>query len=239
MPQFLVSKEDIDKDSASAIISGDEAKHLTSSLRARVGESVLIFDGEGQRWAGVIEGISQGAVAIRTLKELQSSEPLRQVVLVQSLIKGDRWEWLLEKATELGVTKIVPLKAKHSVVEIANAKVEKKISRWRKILLAASKQCERGKIPQITEPVGPDEFFKALGPPTLGETRFVLAERHADEAAYDSGRGDIILAIGPEGGWSEEELVAFTASKFIKLSLGSRILRSETAALAALAKLTN
>jgi len=237
MPQFLVDKEDIDRSAGHATIRGEEARHLISSLRARAGDPVMIFNGEGGRWQGEISAVLQGEVSIINLNDLPDGEPKAEVILAQSLIKGERWEWLLEKATELGATKIVPLNAKHSVVSISDGKAEKKMSRWNKLLLAAAKQCERGRIPQIAPPIDLNKFLKELGPPTLGEARFVLAERYEDDKNPINEGGSIVIAIGPEGGWDAEEIEALSSYGFVKLSLGRRILRSETAALAALSKL--
>jgi 16S rRNA (uracil1498-N3)-methyltransferase len=235
MPQFLLQPEDIDETSRTATVRGEEAHHLARVFRVREGERVLLFDGAGSRWEGTVARAAAEEVQVNGLSLLPSGEPGRDLWLLPSLVKGERWEWLLEKAVELGATRILPLLAGHGVARPGD-RAETKLSRWRKCLLAAAKQCERGCIPRIDPPLPVNDLVGNLPSLPAGESRFLLAARGSSTALrIPLGASRVLLAVGPEGGWTEGEEQAFLATGFSAASLGPRILRSETAALAALA----
>jgi 16S rRNA (uracil1498-N3)-methyltransferase len=157
------------------------------------------------------------------------------VHLIQALLKGDRWEWLLEKAVELGATRITPVVTGHTVARPGEGRSGDKLERWRKRALAAAKQCERGIVPEIDPPVPLDKFLKTLPAPEEGESRRAFLERAGEEPPAPAHPGAVIrLAVGPEGGWTEQEIAQLAAAGFRGAGLGPRILRGETAALAAL-----
>jgi 16S rRNA (uracil1498-N3)-methyltransferase len=216
-------------------VRGEEARHLGRVLRAREGERVLLFDGKGRRWEGIIARTAAEEVRVTGLAALPSGEPGRDLWLLASLVKGERWEWLLEKAVELGATRILPLLAEYGVARPGD-RAEAKLDRWRKCLLAAAKQCERGRIPRLDAPLTASSLVGSLPPLPPGEVRFLLAARGSPPALHVPPQAPrVLLAVGPEGGWTEAEEKAFLAAGFTAASLGPRILRSETAALAALA----
>jgi 16S rRNA (uracil1498-N3)-methyltransferase len=232
MSQFLANPVDVDASTGTVLLRGEEAHHLARVTRARPGDRVRLFDGTGNRWEGVLDRHDRETSTISRLIPLPANEPPHPLVLAAGLVKVDRWEWMIEKAVELGATTIVPLACARSQVKAAEA--ARKSSRWEKIILSAAKQCERGIIPELCPPLTADEFVNELAPPASGETRWVLVERA--EAAWPTSAGMAkTVALGPEGGFSDEETELFAAAGFTPATLGSRILRSETAALAALA----
>jgi 16S rRNA (uracil1498-N3)-methyltransferase len=235
MPQFLVFPDDVDAEAGEARLRGEEARHLLAVLRARPGDLVLVFDGLGNRWSGrlrEVRGPEQEAW-LGDLTPLPPNEPSVEITLVQSVPKGDRWEWILEKATELGVVRIAPVYSSRSVTAVSHSRRGPKSARWRGIAAAAAKQCERARIPVVEPPVELSAFLSGLRKPSHGEARVVLAERFTGEAALPSEPLETaLLAVGPEGGWAPHEMEAFRLADFIPLGFGPRILRSETAALA-------
>lgn len=238
MPQFLVSPNNVDPVGGQAVVTGAEARHLALAFRARPGDRVFLFDGAGRRWCARVCEVAPEAVRLDGLEGAPSNESRLEVTLVQSVPKGDRWTWVLEKATELGVTRIVPVRSRFSVAVYAEDQGAAKVRKWQALAAAAAKQCERGHLPAVGHPTDLARFLASLEPPAPGEARVVLAERSAREGPLPSGAVErAVLAVGPEGGWAPDELDAFGRSGFVALSLGPRILRSETAAVAGVAAL--
>lgn len=236
MPQFLVKPADVDAASAAATLRREEAHHLIHVLRARHGDSVALFDGRGGRWAGVIGEIETGVVHVHGLRRLPGNESGLEIELIQGLPKGERWEWVLEKGTELGVTRFRPIYSEHSVARLSDARADDRRLRWRRIVLAAAKQCERGRLPEVEPPAALSAALPALGPPRPGETRILLTERLLSRRRgppLPSRPTLVRLAVGPEGGWSSADQEWFASAGFLPHSLGTRILRTDTASLAA------
>lgn len=214
-----------------AAITGSHAEHLIRVLRARVGQEFDIGVRDAA-FKGRISRILDQRVEFQ-LSELLPSSELRDVTLVLAIIKFDRMEWAIEKCTELGVTRIVPLAAKRSGVHLASASL-KRMERWRRIAREAAEQSRRSSPPQIQEPIKPKQ---AAALP--GDTRIFLSESENDmslgKALQIKPTGELVLATGPEGGWTEAEQELFRGSGWISVSLGRTILRAETAAIAATA----
>lgn len=236
MPQFLLHPEDVVPAVGRAVLRGAEAHHLVRVHRARRGQGVDVFDGRGNRWRGTLESVGPSEAVLVDLKALPSNEPPGEVWLVQSLPKGDRWSWLLAKGTELGVTRFLPVRSERTVAGADRDHDEGRASRWAALAAAAAKQCERGAIPRVAALAPLAECVERLGPPSAGEVRLWLAERGEPG---DLPRGGpavrVILAVGPEGGWTPGERSLFRGAGFGELTLGPRILRAETAALASVA----
>ena len=215
-----------------AALTGAHADHLLRVLRARVGQEFDIA-GNGTVRRGRIVTIHEGRVEFELGEEVPVS-PAFELTLLLAVFKFDRMEWAIEKCTELGVSRIVPVIAHRTDAHLASAAV-KRSERWRRIALQASEQSRRAVPPEIAAPV---KLQDAVG--GTGALRVVLSESEEQTllrevlAAFFSG-GDILLAIGPEGGWAEEELNLFQKSGWISASLGSTVLRAETAAIAATA----
>ncbi len=213
-----------------AALLGAHADHLVRVLRARTGQEFDIAAGSTVR-RGRITSIAPDRVEFELAEEVPAAAAAN-ITLVLSIFKFDRMEWAIEKCTELGVARIVPAIARRTDAHLASA-AAKRTERWRRIALQAAEQSRRSVPPEITDPV---KLQDALSLP--GATRIVLSEseQHTQlRDALQSAEQDVLLAIGPEGGWTEEELHLFQEDKWISASLGPTILRAETAAIAATA----
>ncbi|MGA2096246.1 MAG: RsmE family RNA methyltransferase [Candidatus Acidiferrum sp.] len=227
--RFFVEKYE----GTSAVIEGDTAHHLGHVLRAQKDQLYELSDGT-EAWLGRIESVGRDRVEFVLLEPLPGPQLSAEVTLLLSVVKFDAFEWAIEKATELGVGSIVPLAAARSEKGLLAA-AEKRSQRWKKILLEASQQSRRLRVPVLEALAKPGHAFGAPG----DSFRVMLSER-ADAPSLrkvlvgvKSGRAT--LAIGPEGGWTDEEIDSARAAGFQEASLGQLILRTETAVVAALA----
>ncbi len=217
-----------------AEISGDDARHLTRVLRVEAGQRYEISDNHNV-YLAEIETARKEHVSFRTLEKLALPEPRVRLILCAALIKFDHFEWMIEKATELGVSEIVPVETIRGERGLERA-AYKRVERWRRIALEASQQSRRAFLPEVSEP---EPLRDALA--REASYRFALDENPAApplNAALPTTRisqDAVSLLIGPEGGWTEQERAEFTAALWTPVSLGPLILRAETAALAALA----
>lgn len=218
-----------------ATMQGEAAHHLGRVLRAQPGQLYELSDGT-KVWLGRIETVSRDSVEFSLVEEIAAHQPPLQTTLLLSVVKFDSFEWALEKATELGVSRIVPLAAARSEKALLAA-AGKRAERWRKLLLEASQQSRRMQLPVLEAVAAPEAAFAAnregLGvflseAPDAKPLREVLRNRETKSA---------VLAIGPEGGWTEAEFAAARAAGFQGASLGRLILRTETAVVASLAAL--
>jgi 16S rRNA (uracil1498-N3)-methyltransferase len=213
-----------------AALTGEHADHLIRVLRAHVGQQFDIATGSTVR-RGTITNLREGRVEFDLGEELPQALS-RNVSLLLSIFKFDRMEWAIEKCTELGVGKIVPVIARRSDAHLVSA-APKRLERWRKIALQAAEQSRRAGPAEITPPL---KFQDALK--FCGSLRILLNESEQQESLLEVVSRhrmdtDILLAIGPEGGWTEDELQLFGNEGWISASLGTTILRAETAAIAA------
>jgi 16S rRNA (uracil1498-N3)-methyltransferase len=216
-----------------AEIGGDDARHLTRVLRVEAGQRYEISDNRVV-YLAEIETARKERVIFRTLERLPIVEPPVSMTLCAAIVKFDHFEWMIEKATELGVSRIVPMISVRTERGLDKA-APKRLERWRRIGLEASQQSRRAHLPEIAEPARWREalairaaYCYALDENTAAP---LPAAFPADRRASDS----VALLIGPEGGWTEEERSEFGAAGWAAVSLGPSILRAETAALAALA----
>jgi 16S rRNA (uracil1498-N3)-methyltransferase len=215
-----------------AFLVGAHAQHLSHVLRARIGQEFDITAGNKVR-RGRITAITPDRVEFELGAEIPAPFTV-QVTLVLSIFKFDRMEWAIEKCTELGAARIVPAIARRTEAHLATA-AAKRVDRWRRIALQAAEQSRRVSPPEISPPL---KLKDAAALP--GSLRIVLSETETDVMLKDvlqshSNDGVVILALGPEGGWTNEELKLFQEAGWISASLGSTILRAETAAIASLA----
>jgi 16S rRNA (uracil1498-N3)-methyltransferase len=222
--------DEVSGDHASLV--GEHADHLVRVLRARVGQEFDIATGEAVRRGRIIS--MENARVEFELGEEVSASPLAEITLVLAIFKFDRMEWAIEKCTELGVSRIVPVIARRTDSHLAAASA-KRVERWQRIVRQASEQSRRVAPPEIVAPL---KVSEAMNLPAA--LRIVLAESEERTQLRDvvkpSAAGDgIILAVGPEGGWTEGELQSFQQSGWISASLGDTILRAETAAITATA----
>jgi len=208
------------------------ASHLAKVLRARVGDELILFSGDGREYLGAVESVRGARVtaSIGHGSAVDRESPLA-VTLVQCVPRGDRMDFIVQKATELGVARIVPVLSHRSVVRLHESQAESKAAHWRAVALNACEQCGRNRLPSIAAPVA---LLNYLGDSTATSPRLVLepdTESGGDAAVQGTA---VEIAIGPEGGFAAEELDAFRLAGFVRLRLGPRILRTETAAIAAL-----
>lgn len=213
-----------------AALTGDHADHLARVLRARVGQEFDIAAGPSVR-RGRIVSVSANRVEFELGEEVPAATPAR-ITLLLAIFKFDRMEWAIEKCTELGVSQIVPIIARRTDAHLGAA-AAKRVERWRRIALQATEQSRRAAPPEISDPIKLSDALDAIA-----GLRIVLAETEAQTRLGDAllsatPGGEVILAIGPEGGWTLDELLLFDKSSWISASLGSTILRAETAAIAA------
>jgi 16S rRNA (uracil1498-N3)-methyltransferase len=218
-----------------AVMEGEAAHHLGRVLRAQVGQLYELSDGE-RVWLGQIESVSRDRVQFALVEELPAVHPAVDATLLLAVVKFDAFEWALEKATELGVSKIVPLAAERSEKALLAAAV-KRTGRWKKILMEASQQSRRVRVPVLGEVVKAEGAFNSR----QDGLRVIFSERASASPLRKALQGrqstKAALAIGPEGGWTDSEFTAAESGGFLEASLGRLILRTETAVVAALASL--
>ena len=225
-------------DEATATIVGAQAEHLARVLRTQPGMEADVVAG-GHVFHAEVAAITPREVRFNLIAELEA-DPALPLTLVLAIYKFDRMEWAIEKATELGVAAIAPVIARRTEKHLAEA-AEKRTERWRRIVIESSQQSRRSDVPLIHEPASLSSRVRAAS----AATRIVLAEQERtttlcnalNEAVAAAGTEmpTLEIAIGPEGGWAPEEEALFDANGWRAASLGPRILRAETAAIAALA----
>jgi 16S rRNA (uracil1498-N3)-methyltransferase len=217
----------------------DTAAHLAKVLRARAGDELILFNGDGREFNGAIEAVrgSRVAASVGDGRQMNRESPL-SITLVQCIPRGDRMDFIVQKATELGVARIVPVLSQRSVVRLDKNQAESKANHWRAVAVSACEQCGRNRLPAI-EAAQPLLSYLGESAPGSG-LRLVLEPEsapHESIAAQGPGGIEILeaeIAIGPEGGFASDELEAFRVAGFSQAGLGPRILRTETAAIAAL-----
>ncbi len=209
--------------SSVAALEGDE-RHHAHVLRIREGEEVELFDGKGSNWIARYESPD----AVHLLREAENREPAAEIRLAMSIIQLDKFELVLQKGTELGVSAFIPLIAAR--IEVRPERYSGKAERWQKIIFEAVKQCGRSRIPTLEVPANFDDVIARPGPKLVFD---------ADAPPTTGHRPPTTILIGPEGGWSERELDAARKAGADFQRLGPRRLRAETAAIAALARFAN
>jgi 16S rRNA (uracil1498-N3)-methyltransferase len=229
-------------DEATATLVGAQAEHMARVLRAQPGMEADVVAG-GHVFHAQVAAVTAEEVRFNLISELEA-DPALPVTLVMAVYKFDHMEWAIEKATELGVASIAPVIARRTEKHLAQA-AAKRAERWRRIVHEAAKQSRRSDVPIIFDPAPLATRVRVASEATNGISRIVLAEqertttlRHALKeamAAAGTETPTIEIAIGPEGGWAPEEEALFDANGWSAASLGPRILRAETAAIAALA----
>ena len=214
-----------------AVLTGTHADHLVRVLRARIGQEFdIVADGVVHR--GQVASIGDGRVEFELGEEIPAEPSSLQLTLLLAIFKFDRMEWAIEKCTELGAARIVPLIARRTDSRLVSASA-KRVERWRRIAVQAAEQSRRASPPEIADPT---KLKDALT--ITAKLKIVLCEAeeqaHLRDISLDA-ENDVLLAIGPEGGWTQDELHQFQKGGWISASLGSTILRAETAAIAATA----
>ena len=220
------------------VLKGNVAQHLGRVLRSRSGAHIALFNGDGQEFAAQVLTVSKGEVSVDVgaAATPQTESPV-YTTLGLCLSKGDRFDWAIQKATELGVGAIAPLQSERVDFSIPPDRMEKRIAHWQQIAISACEQCGRVKVPSITPPQSLAVWVENVS----AEQKWVLhCADNTDASASAMTPGtprDAALLIGPEGGLTDQEFAAASAEGFQLLQLGPRVLRTETAPAAALSVL--
>jgi 16S rRNA (uracil1498-N3)-methyltransferase len=212
----------------------EAAHHAIKVLRMNDGDEVTLFDGRGGEWIGRLHRVGKGvAVALESFDDTDREPPLA-ITLVQGLPAADKMDWIIQKSVELGVAAVRPVACRRSVIRLSGERMERRVAHWQSVAIAACEQCRRNRVPAVSLLVDLPQF--------LGETpgdngmRLILAPA-AEQRLAELPRptGPVTMLIGPEGGFEEGELAAVASAGFQAVSLGPRVLRTETAGIAALA----
>ncbi|MBN2269298.1 MAG: 16S rRNA (uracil(1498)-N(3))-methyltransferase [Sedimentisphaerales bacterium] len=236
MNRFFISKSDIRGDEV--VLTGQQAHQIRNVLRMTSGERIIVLDNTGCEYEVVLTGVDKQEVAGRIdSRHVGAGEPDVQIVLYQSLLSRVKFELVLQKCTEVGVSRFTPIITQRSVIRKGDTVTPKKLDRWRAIITEAAEQSHRTRIPELAPPVRFDEVLSQLN----AFDRCLIASPHEQQISLQKAlRGGnrnepqtIALLIGPEGGFTEEELRLAIDAGALPVSLGPRILRTETAAIVA------
>jgi 16S rRNA (uracil1498-N3)-methyltransferase len=218
-------------------LDGKKAHHIINVLRCKIGQNLILFDGLNTEYGVVIEKIEKKHLWLAITKEtiVQRESPL-YIHLIQGISKGERMDLVVQKATELGVSRITPIYTQHGAVSLSTDRMQKKEEHWKNIMISACEQCGRNTIP-ICDPI--QSFTEALEPCDNEQSARWILNPYKGEAKAVSPLSlkSAQLLIGPEGGFSSFEVSQAHEAGFISLQLGPRVLRTETAAIAAITTL--
>ena len=208
------------------------AAHLAKVLRLRSGDDLILFAGDGREFAAAVESVrgTRVTAAVGDGREIDRESPLA-ATLVQCIPRGDRMDWIVQKATELGVARIAPVLSARSVVRLDASQAASKAAHWRAVAVSACEQCGRNRLPVIE---APRPLLHYLGDSRPLGTRLLLEPEPGAHGTLETLGTAVEIAIGPEGGFAAEELEAFRVCDFRPVRLGPRVLRTETAAIAAI-----
>lgn len=234
MSRFLVAPEQIAN--RRFVLTGSEARHAARVLRAKTGDEIDLFDGRDRSYRGRITAVTPSRVEGDLVDTPAAGRPGLQahVILGQALIKGSKWDWLLEKASEIGVERVVPLVTRRTVIRHDHVRQAHKSDRWSRIAVASAKQCGRNVAMTIAAPLEWGAFLDAL---PKGAVVLLPWEKETSrpirEAMPPNLSGPVYLLIGPEGGWDPSEVRQAVAAGAVPVRLGPTLLRAETAGLVA------
>ncbi len=208
------------------------ARHLTSALRMTTGQSVIVFNGKGGEYNGELVAAKKGSATLRIteFKDIDRESPL-SIHLAIGISRGERMDWIMQKATELGVTQITPLFTERCEVKLSGDRLHKKVRHWQQVAISACEQSQRNRVPQVNNPVALEQWQQACEA-SLKLVLYHRTEKSLGDICQPS--GEIVLLIGPEGGLSEREIEQAILLGFLPTAIGPRVLRTETAPLAAI-----
>jgi len=236
MPVFFVPANCIVPPNVS--ITGSLLRHVRDSLRLHVDETILIGDDMGRRYRVRIAAATKQELTGRILEPIEPpARATPTLALGQALLKGDKMDWVIQKATELGVRSIHPLQTRQSIVQPKAERVHNQVTRWQRIALEAAQQSEQWTVPTVAMP----QLFTTYCSTGHKSLRMILTERRHGVASFDdvalptTAEMSVELLVGPEGGWTQEEVTTAEQAGFRAITLGQTILRAETAAIAAVA----
>lgn len=217
------------------MIRGGELHHARDVMRLAAGDAIVVFDGTGKEYHGIIQKIDKGQMTVTIKKTAERKSEGCRLILIQALPRSDKMDLIVEKATELGVERIIPVTTERTVVRPDTKKENLKVERWRKIALIAAKQCGRTTIPEVMPITGFEDSLKALNDSEIKIMPCLYDDAKAlKEVLRGRKVGSAVIFIGPEGDFTKKEVEAAKAIGAIPVSFGREILRSETAAICAL-----
>lgn len=238
-PRFFVAPEEIQRaeERLTVLLSGDNAHHARRVLRLQAGDSIWVSDGNGHDYAGQISSIDHDGVHVDLSEPVISSgEPETKITLFQGLPKSDKMDWVVQKAAEVGIRSVVPVRAERSVVHLSDAKAVGRTERWKRIATAAASQAGRGRIPAIHQPVSLRDAIEAWRLEAPDGLLLVPWEEERSRGIRTILSqlpkplpNHVGIVIGPEGGLTEDELTLTDSFRGQACTLGPRILRTETA----------
>jgi len=230
MQKFIIRQ--INATMAAAIITGQDAKHIFKVLRLNRGDSINITNGQGKDYVAKIVSISKTEITVNKIKECKSvTESPINITLCSGMLKDKKMDMVIKHITQLGITEWIPFFCKRSIPTPDAKRMEKRIQRWESIAKESLKQCGRSSLPKISTPV---DFTKLMNHSVNYNNKIAFWEKASirlDTLKQGSARPEVIVLIGPEGGFSEEEISLAEENGFLSYSLGPRILRAETASI--------
>lgn len=225
MRRFYASTEQFN--GTDVLLSPEETRHLRNVLRLKIGDEAHVFDGDGHEFLCRISDIRKAGAVLEVLRGVSPAAPESTIdlTLAAAVYKNDKLDLVVQKAVELGVATFVPLVTFRSEAKLRDA--EKRVDRWRKIAMEATKQCERARVMRIADPMQFDEFVARDD----GDLRLMFSEKDGGGIPQNYTTQRITALIGPKGGWEDSEIELATGSGFLRIKLGKRIMRAETAAI--------
>lgn len=216
---------------SSLVLAEAQSHYLSKVLRMQAGRELILFNGEGGEYSAEISAVHKKHVDV-SVKDFspENRQSHLQLELAIGVSRGERMDWVLQKATELGVTKITPLMTDRTEVKLGGERADKKMEHWQQILISACEQCQRNLLPELSEPRNFSEWIDECN----AELKFVLHHRDNKGLPQNKSTQSVALLIGPEGGLDDDEIAQAIAQKFSPLTLGPRVLRTETAPVAAI-----
>jgi 16S rRNA (uracil1498-N3)-methyltransferase len=240
LPRFFAPHLTEDDRSAEVVLSPEESRHATRVLRLSSGDELAVFDGRGHEWRARILSVSKAGVVIRREEIVEAArEPRIFVTLLQAVLKGDHMDVVIRDMTMVGISAIRPVMTAHTVVSASAASGAKAHERWLRVAVASAKQSRRAVVPAIAPAQSLAEAVERVTDATAS-ARIVLAEplvRRSGRLSTPDAPASAVLAVGPEGGWSREELELFERAGFEPLTLGALTLRADAAAMVAISVL--
>lgn len=232
MPRFFVEKNNIHSDNI--VITGDDVKHISRVLRLVCGDLITICDGEGTDYTVRIERCGKDSIFTSIVNSGKNkTEPPIEVSLFQGIPKSDKMDFIIQKSVELGVRKIIPVITERTIIRFDNNKsLDKRVARWQRISLEAAKQCNRGVVPQVEYPLNFEEALGFCADDGLSIIPYEKEKANCLKSIIKSNPKKAAVFIGPEGGFSEAEIIKAVNFNIKPVSLGPRILRTETAGIA-------
>ena len=213
------------------VLEEDARRHIVNVLRLKTGSEIILFNGEGGQFSGIINNCSKKSIEIVVSNFSNASlESHLTTSVAVGISRGDRMDWVIQKATELGASHITPIISERVTVNLSSDRAKKRLAHWRKISISSCEQCGRNVLPKIDEPIKLDCWLKTA----RSNLKYVLDQSGDNMDLRPTRPSSIALLSGPEGGFSKDELKLAQSSDFIPISLGKRTMRAETAPIVAL-----